>query len=61
MMKKVSFMLDENTDKILKTIARCEGVSKSDIIRHIVRKEAKEMGYRMGFLPKDEIKQFINK
>ena len=60
-MKKVSFMLDENTDRILKTIARCEDVSRSDIIRRIVRKEAKQMGYRMGFLPKDEVKEFINK
>ena len=61
MMKKVSFMLDENTDRILKTIARCEDTTKSDIIRKIVRKEAKQMAYRMGFLPKDEIKEFINK
>ena len=61
MMKKISFMLDENTDKILKTIARCEDMTKSDVLRKIVRKEAKQMAYRMGFLPKDEIKQFINK
>ena len=61
MMKKVSFMLDENTDRILKTIARCEDVSRGEIIRRIVRKEAKSMGYRMGFLPKDEIKEFIDK
>ena len=51
MMKKVSFMIDEDTDRILKTIARCEGVTKSDILRMIIRKEAKNMGYRMGFLP----------
>ena len=61
MMKKVAFMLDENTDRILKTIARCEDISRSDLIRRIVRKEAKQMAYRMGFLPKDEINEYINK
>ena len=61
MMKKVTFLLDEDTDRILKTIARCEDASKSDILRMIVRKEAKSMAYRMGFLPKDEIKEFVNK
>ena len=60
-MKKISFMLDEDTDKTLKTIARCEDVSKSEIIRRIIRKEAKNLAYRMGFLPKDEIEEFINK
>ena len=55
-MKKVTFLLNEDTDKILKTIARCEYVSKSEIIRRILEKEAKRMAYRMGFLPKDEIK-----
>ena len=61
MMKKVSFMLDEDTDRILKTIARCEDVSKSDIIRRIVRKEVKNMAYRMGFLNRQQIEEFINK
>ena len=60
-MKKVSFMLDENTDRILKTIARSEDISKSDLIRRIVRKEARIMAFRMGFLPKDEVEEIINK
>ena len=60
-MKKVSFLVDEETDRTLKTIARCEYTSKSEILRRITKKEAKKMAYRMGFLPKDEIEEFINK
>ena len=60
-MKKISFLLDEETDRILETIARCEGVSRSDIIRKILRKEAKNMAYRMGFLNRQQIEEFINK
>ena len=56
-MKKVTFLLDEETDGTLKTIARCKYVSKSEIIRRILEKEAKRMAYRMGFLPKDEIEE----
>ena len=60
-MKKVSFLLDEETDRIVKTIARCEDTSKASVLRNIVTKEARNRAYKMGFLPKDEIEEFINK
>ena len=60
-MKKVSFMIDEETDRILKTIARYEDISKASVLRNIVIKEAWNRAHRMGFLPKHEIEKFINK
>ena len=60
-MKKVSFLLDNKTDSYLKTLARCEGVTKSDLLRRIVRKEVKEMAYRAGIMNRHEIEKFINK
>ena len=60
-MKKVSFMLDEITDRYLKVLAKYEDISKSDLLRRIVRKEAKDMAYKAGILNKHEISEFINK
>ena len=60
-MKKVSFLLDEDTDKLLKALAKYEDISKSDLIRHIVRREAKLMAYRAGIIDWHEIEVYISK
>ena len=60
-MKKVSFLVDEEIDRILKTIARCEDTSKASILRSIVAREARNKAYRMGFLNKHQIEENINK
>jgi len=60
-MKKISFLIDEETDRILKTIARCEDISKASVIRNIVTKEARNRAHKMGFLNKHQIEEYINK
>ena len=60
-MKKVSFMIDEDTLKLIDTIAYCEDINRSDLIRRIVRKEIRDMAYRHGILDRHEIQNYINK
>ena len=60
-MKKISFTIDEDTDRLLKTLAWIEDISKSELVRRIIRKEAKDMAYRHGILNRHEIEEYINK
>lgn len=60
-MKKVTFVLDEETHKLLKTLAWSEDTTMSNLIRLILTKKVREMAYQKGVLNTHEIKEFINK
>ena len=54
-MKKVTFVLDEKTHRLLKTLAWTENTTMSNLIRLILTKRVREMAYQKGILNTQQI------
>ena len=60
-MKKVTFLIDNESHSLLKSVAWAEDKSVSSLLRIIVTKRIREMAYQKGIFNTHEIKEFINK
>ena len=60
-MKKMSFQVDDETYRMIETIAKAKDTSMSSLIRNIITKEIRFMAYNMGILKTHEINEFVNK
>ena len=57
-MKKVTFLIDGESHRLLKTLAWTEDTTVSNLIRLILTKRVREMAYQKGILNTQQIKEF---
>jgi len=56
--KKVTFIIDDESHKLLKSLAWSEDTTMSNLIRLILTKKVREMAYQKGMLNTHQIKEF---
>ena len=57
-MKKVTFLIDDESYKLLKSVVWAEDKTVSRLLRVIVTKRIREMAYQKGILNTRQIKEF---
>ena len=60
-MKKISFQVDDQTYRLIQTIAKVKDTSMSSLLRNIITKEIRDKAYQMGILNTHEINNYVNK
>jgi len=60
-LKKVTFLIDDRSHSLLRSVAWVEDKSVSSLLRIIVTKRIREMAHNKGMLRKHEIEEYILK
>ena len=60
-MKKVTFAIDDESHKLLKSVAWAEDKTVSSLLRIIITKRIREMAHSKGMLRKHEFEEYILK
>ena len=60
-MRKVTFIIDDRSHSLLKSVAWAEDKTVSSLLRNIVTERIREMAHQKGMLKRHEIEEYIKR